>query len=736
MRDSLRQKVPDAVLIAILGVVYFCAGKFGLSLAFFNPSASPVWPASGIALAALLLWGYRLWPAIFLGAFLVNISTQGTIATCLGIATGNALEALLGAWFMDHFAKGPKAFKRAIDIFKFVLLAAMLSTAFGATVGVTSLSLGGFAPWQHYRTTWLTWWLGDVVGDLILTPLLVIWVAQVPPRLTAKRIGEAVGLFAAICATSSLIFLGELSSGLRYLTLPPLIWAAFRFGAHGAVTSAFVMTAVAVMGTLKTLEPFTTTDPNLSLLLLQLFIAIVTVTGLVLAAVLSERKRAEEALQQAKDDLTRANEELEKRVQQRTADLERANGALLQKFAEEKKLEQRLHQAQKMESIGTLAGGIAHDFNNVLHIIKGYASLLSLERSGDHELAHCLKIVEAAVDRGAATVQQLLTVARQSERRFASVDLNALLEGLKGQLAKSFPPTIEITLQPDADLYPVLADPNQIHQALLNICLNARDAMPEGGKLVICTGKIFGAKLYDRFADAKERPYAFITVSDTGTGMDEATKSRIFEPFFTTKEVGRGAGLGLSVAYGTVSDHGGFLDVSSEPGRGTTLHVYLPHVERRHGSLEDRRPRGARLFPNPRGAGQTVLFVEDEIGQVELMRRSLEAAGYRVLTATDGLEAVEQFSQHKDEIAAVVLDIGLPVLNGWEALQKMKEIDPTLKPIIASGNVPPQVDALVANGELSTVLRKPYGLNDILEKIALAAKPAACRVAARTAAEK
>jgi signal transduction histidine kinase len=265
-----------------------------------------------------------------------------------------------------------------------------------------------------------------------------------------------------------------------------------------------------------------------------------------------------------------------------------------------------------MDSIGTLAGGISHDFNNVLNIIKGYASLLSLEREGDHELTHCLKIIDATVDRGAAMVQQLLTVARKNERRFASVDLNALLEGLKGQLAKSFPPTIEITLQLDSELYPVLADPNQIHQALLNICLNARDAMPEGGKLVISTGKVFGAKLHERFTDAKERPYAFINVRDTGTGMDEATKSRAFEPFFTTKEVGQGSGLGLSVAYGIVSDHGGLLDVTSEPNRGTTVHVYLPHVERRRGTLEDRRPRGARLFPNLRGTGQIVLFVDDE----------------------------------------------------------------------------------------------------------------------------
>jgi len=720
----LRQKVQFAASLVALAAVYFYAGKFGLSLAFFNPSASPVWPASGIALAALLLWGYRLWPAIFLGAFLLNISTQGSIATSLGIATGNTLEALLGAWLMRRFANGPKAFERARDIFNFVLLAALLSTAFGATVGVASLSLGGFAPWEHYRTIFFTWWFGDMVGDLIVTPLLVIWVAHSPPRLLPKGILEALGLLAATFAISSLIFLADLPASLVYLTLLPLLWAAFRFGAHGAITSAFLMTVLVLVETLNSLGPFPTANPNLSLLLLQIFVATITVTALVLAAVVFERTRAETALRKTRDELTRVNEDLEKRVRHSTEDLERANSALLQKFADEKKLEQRLHQVQMMESVGTLAGGIAHEFNNVLNIVKGYASLLSLERDGDHELTHCLKIIDATVDRGAATVQQLLTVARKNERRFASVDLNAMIEGLKVQLAKSFPPTIEITLKLDSDLYPVLADPNQIHQALLNLCLNARDAMPEGGKLLISTGKVFGAKLHERFADAKERPYASITVRDTGTGMDEATKSRAFEPFFTTKEVGQGSGLGLSVAYGIVSDHGGFLDVTSEPNRGTTVHVYLPHAERRRGTLEDRRPRGVRLFPNLRGTGQIVLFVDDETKQVELMRKTLEAAGYRVLTATDGLEAVKMFSQYKDEIAVVVLDIGLPKLNGWEALRKMKEINPTIKPIIASGNIPPHVDALVANGELSTVLRKPYGLNEILEKIALAVKPA------------
>ena len=223
MHASLRQKFPYTALITILAVVYFCAGKFGLSLAFFHPSASPVWPSSGIALAVLLLWGQRLWPGIFLGAFLVNATTQGTFATSLGIATGNTLEALLGAWLVQRFAQGSEVFKQAKDIFKFVLLAAMLSTALGATVGVTSVSLGGFAPWEHYRTIWLTWWLGDMVGDVIVTPLFVIWLTQAPPPFAAKRISEAVGLLAIMVAIHGLIFLDSLPSGLEYLALPPLL---------------------------------------------------------------------------------------------------------------------------------------------------------------------------------------------------------------------------------------------------------------------------------------------------------------------------------------------------------------------------------------------------------------------------------------------------------------------------------------------------------------------------------
>jgi nitrogen-specific signal transduction histidine kinase/ActR/RegA family two-component response regulator len=405
-------------------------------------------------------------------------------------------------------------------------------------------------------------------------------------------------------------------------------------------------------------------------------------------------------------------------VQYRTAELQLANAALSKEREEEKRLEQQLRQAQKMESIGTLAGGIAHDFNNILNIIRGYASLLRAERPGDEELGANLDVIDEAIERGASTVRQLLAVGKESAVRFERVDLNDALRKLKGLLSGTLPRTIDIGLDLEPGLCSVMADPNQIDQVLLNICVNARDAMPEGGELLLQTATVRGAELGGNLNRAKA--YACMTVKDTGLGMDDGVKSRIFEPFFTTKGQGQGTGLGLSVAYGIVTNHGGFIDVTSGPGQGAAFRIYLPLVGGEDEVAGLNLPHDPQVFSHVPVDGQVVLFVEDEIRQLELMRKNLERAGYRVLVATDGVEAVETFLRHKDEISVVVLDLGLPKLNGWEAFQKMRKADPMLRPILASGYISQEMESAMAEGKLSALLMKPYGPNEILEQISLA----------------
>src|SRR2546427_11295182 len=245
MPEKWQQPLKTTAAILALTAAYFCAGKFGLSLAFVHASASAVWPRTGIALAALLLWGYRLWPGIFLGAFLVNFTTPGTPVADLGIAAGNTLQALLGAWLVNRYVHGVKAFDRAYDIFKFVLVAGMVSTAVSATFGATSLCLGHEARWEQYPAIWSTWWLGGMLGGLIVAPLLLIWVTQPFSRPKLNRLGEGGGMVLAVVVVGLILFLDAIpGSQFKYLAILPLVWAAFRFGQRGAITSATALSVI------------------------------------------------------------------------------------------------------------------------------------------------------------------------------------------------------------------------------------------------------------------------------------------------------------------------------------------------------------------------------------------------------------------------------------------------------------------------------------------------------------
>lgn len=292
------QLLPRVAAMAALAAIYFVSAKLGLSLAFLNENATAVWPPTGIALAAVVLFGCRLWPGIFLGAFLANWSTDGSAITSLSIAFGNTIEALLGAFFLCRLAGGLRLFDRPKHLFNFMVLTGMAATAVSATVGVASLLAGGFVSPDNYKPVWLTWWLGDMISNLTVAPLLIIWFGRPPAALKPRRLLEAALLFLSIFLVGQLVFGGWSPPTVRnypleYLEIPLLLWAAFRFGRHGASAAAFALSIIATRGTLAGYGPFALEDPNRSLLLLQAFMGTVSVTALALASVLFERNRAE-----------------------------------------------------------------------------------------------------------------------------------------------------------------------------------------------------------------------------------------------------------------------------------------------------------------------------------------------------------------------------------------------------------------------------------------------------------
>ena len=293
----------DLAVLAALAGVYFVAGKLGLKLAYVHASATAVWPCTGIALASFLTLGYRVWPAILAGAFLVNLTTAGSIATSIGIGVGNTLEGVVGCYLVSRFAGGQHAFERAQDIIKFGLLAGIVSTTVAATFGVTILALGGFADWATYGSIWCTWWLGDAVGAVVVTPFLLLW--RENPRLnwTRGQIIELAFLFLGLFFTGWIVFGGRFHFALKnypfeYLCIPFLIWTAFRFGRRKATTAICVLAVIAAWGTLHGFGPFARESQNTSLLLLQAFMGLVAVTTLALAAEVTEHRHADEHIRQ------------------------------------------------------------------------------------------------------------------------------------------------------------------------------------------------------------------------------------------------------------------------------------------------------------------------------------------------------------------------------------------------------------------------------------------------------
>jgi len=382
-------------------------------------------------------------------------------------------------------------------------------------------------------------------------------------------------------------------------------------------------------------------------------------------------------------------------------------------ITDKKKIEAQFMRAQRMESIGTLAGGIAHDLNNILTPILLSIELLK-ETASSPESAKMLQTIEVSAKRGADIVRQVLSFARGMEGERLEIQPKHLLSDLENIINGTFPKDIRLHFSVPNDTWTILGDPTQVHQILLNLCVNARDAMPNGGILTIGVENIVLDDQYVTMnSGAKAGRYVNISVKDTGMGIPPGIVDKIFEPFFTTKEINKGTGLGLSTVMGIVKSHEGVVNVYTEPGKGTVFNVYLPAMEL---SLQARKKQEEEASL-PRGNGETILVVDDETSILIITSQTLQAFGYQVLTATDGAEAVAIYAQHRHEIAVVLTDMMMPIMDGPATIRALTKIDPAVKIVAASGRNASAEVAKASGIGVKHFLTKPYTAGTLLKSM-------------------
>ncbi len=784
-----QRRLPYPAAVALLAVLYFGSAKLGLLAAVAHGVVSSAWPPTGVALAALLLAGVRYWPGIAIGALLLNATSGVSLLGAAGIAMGNTLEAVVGTLLLQRVARFRPSLDRLQDVLALVLLAGILSTAVSATVGVTSLLLSGSTPSTSVGRLWFVWWSGDAMGTLIAAPVFLTWLTTPRLREPLARAAEALTLLVILVALTSVLFLTRIS--YVYAVFPFAIWAALRFGPRGAATATLLVSSLAVWYTLNGLGPFVASTLTHNLALLQSFIGLLAVTTLVIAALLTERTAAEQALTESEahyrllfernpnplcvydaetlaflavneaavrlygysraeflemtlkdlrppDDGPRPQSqstisgeglvgagEWRHRKKDGTAivvEITRhaltfagrpAALAMAHDLTQRRSLESQLLQSQKMEAVGQLAGGIAHDFNNLLTAIFGSSDLLLEDLSVDDQRRSDVEDIKQAAQRAAALTRQLLAFSRQQVLAPQVLDLSALIADLEKMLRRVIGEDVEFRTVLAPDLGAVRADPGQLEQVIVNLAVNARDAMPYGGKLTVETANVDLDEAYpqERGLVVPGR-YAMLAVTDTGIGMDAHVKAHIFEPFFTTKEKGKGTGLGLATVYGIVKQSDGYIWVYSEPGRGTSFKIYLPRVE---AVAEPPAPKA--MPPASLRGSETVLVVEDEAAVRNLVRRVLEAHGYSVLVAADGPEALRLIESHHEPIHLLVTDVVMPKMSGRQLAERVVSTRRETKVLYLSGYTD---DAIVHHGVLApgiAFLQKPFTPRALARKL-------------------
>jgi len=680
---------PVKYLIQLLAVggIYFVVARSILDVASVYPDATAIWVPAGFAFAAVLLGGYRLVPAVLVASLLVNALRTGWTVAAAATAAANAFEAFAGVYLVNRWADGRDVFATPGAVAGFVLIAmavAAICAGVGAMASIdASVGIGNLAQlgdWETLAAAWLKWWFGDVAAVLMITPVLVLWATGYPRSFALRPLGEAIAVFAAAGAIAAVAFAplqaeDAIRGRLAVLSVLPLLWAALRRGPRDTATVGLIVAGFAVWGTLFAdgpLAPSLRADP----LLLLAFLVGPPVPALTLAADASWRKRAEKLLRDARQDLQQARAE----------------------FA----------QAQKMEAVGQLTGGVAHDFNNLLTVILGNLDMAQrqLEPSTEPSAERLRRVINNAVrgaQRATTITQRLLAFSRKQPLEPKPLDVDALLAGMADFMRRSLGETVSLEIVPGDGLWQVEADPTQLEAALINLAVNARDAMSATGKLTIETGNVILNEAYcQQHAELVPGPYVQIAVADTGSGMSKEVLQRVFEPFFTTKEAGHGTGLGLSQVYGFVKQSGGHIHIDSQPGEGTIVRIYLPRLR---GEVPDERaPQPGAVASD---AADTILLVEDDHDVRAYVVEILRELHYRVLEAHDADSALAMVDRNDVQVDLLLTDVVLPGMNGRQLAEELKARQPRIRVLFMSGY---SRDAIVHDGRLDPgveLMQKP-----------------------------
>src|SRR6476660_7637474 len=614
-------------LIGILAVIYFAVGKFGLMLASLHASASPVWPSAGIALAATLLFGYRVWPAILIGAFLVNVTTAGNVATSFAIAIVNTLEALAGAWLVNRFAGGKEFCDRPQGVFKFAL-AAGISTIISHAFGVTSLALAGFANWTNYGAIWLTWWLGDATGDLVFTPLLLLWTGASKPRWNKKEAAEVGTLLLLLVLLSSIVFGGwlEISSRnypIAFICGPVVIWMAFRFTQRETATGIFILSAIAVWGTLRGFGPFVGETVNQSLLALQSWTAVLAITAMALSAGMAERRRIEEELQQQKSIVEAAN---------RTKD--------------------------------HFLAMLSHELRTPLTPVISALESLETEPTQTEDAKASLAMIRRNIELETQLIDDLLDFTRiardKMQLRLVSIDAHqAVSNVVEICRAEARSKKLNVHLDLRAKTHHVTADTAKFQQIIWNLLKNAIKFTPEGGDITISS-------------DNPSESVFTLSVRDTGIGMEPEVMQRIFDPF----EQGNrsfehrfgGLGLGLAISKSLAQAHDGTLTAQSDGiNRGSTFTLSMQALLQGEAagvaskSVTDSAPQALKI-----------LLVDDHQDTCAALEKLLARRGHVVAVSHDVRSAMEAAVRNKFDL--LISDIALPDGTGMDLMTQLRAI--------------------------------------------------------------